>query len=387
MVCAAREVGAVRRELTVAGVLRAYADAVRPGLSAASRKMLTSLTQCRTAALGGHLALCGACGHHELRYHGCRDRHCPTCAAGRTARWLAARERELLPVPCYQVVFTVPAQLRALARVLPAEVYGTLMQVAVRALQDALTTKYEARFAITSVLHTWTRELKLHPHVHLMVSAGGLSMDDSAWVSTGSRFLVSNRILEPLFRAKMLAALRKVLACDELDEALRAQLEPMLKAAANKRWVIHISKPAGRGPQAFLRYLARYVFRVAIDDARLVSWRDDEVTWKTRGGKTATLSGKDFVRRFAQHALPKGFRKVRHCGLMAPGNKARLAKARGLLGAPEPQPERQQAPDPTLDPSDLREPLPICPSCGERAVEHWPLPQVRGPPMSPLVAA
>lgn len=195
--------------LTVVGVLRAYGDVVRPGLPVRSRAMLTSLTRCRTPALGGHLAVCGACGHRELRYHGCRDRHCPTCAAGRTVRWLADRERLLLPVPCFQVVFTVPAQLRPLARLLPRLVYGAVMSVSARVLQDALKTRYDARFAITSVLHTWTRELDLHPHVHHMVSAGGLARDDASWVETGTKWLVATQKLEPLFRARMLASLRK----------------------------------------------------------------------------------------------------------------------------------------------------------------------------------
>lgn len=373
--------------LTVASVLRAYGDAVRPGLSMRSRAMLTSITQCRTPALGGHLALCGACGHQELRYHGCRNRHCPTCAAGRTVAWLAAREKLLLPVPCFQVVFTVPAELRPLARLLPRLVYGAVMSVSARVLQDALETKYQARFAITAVLHSWTRELDLHPHAHHMVSAGGLALDDGTWVQTGTKWLVATRKLEPLFRARMLAILRRGLGEEEFDADRLARAEAALRAAAAKRWVIHVTQPDGRGPTTFLRYLARYVYRVAMDDRRLLRWDGDRVTFRTRGSATKTLSGWEFARRFLQHALPKGFRKVRHYGLFAPSNKARLVRARALLDAPEPAPDRETAPDPMQDPDDERPPLPTCRACGERAVKRLPLPLVRGPPRRQGVAA
>ena len=188
-------------------------------------------------------------------------------------KWLAERQDKLLPVPHFQVVFTLPSELRALAQAAPAVVYSLLMSSAVKSLQSVLTTQYGARFAVTAVLHTWTRELLLHPHVHIMVSAGGLSLDDTSWVPTGEDFLVSTRKLAPLFRGRMLSGLRAAIRIGELDlvEPLASRREPLLQAAASKTWVVHVEPPKKRSPGVIMKYLARYLFRVAIDDRRLLA--------------------------------------------------------------------------------------------------------------------
>lgn len=369
---------------TVASILRAHGAALRPALPWPQQRLLDILPFCRTPALGGHLAKCGTCGYQEVHYNPCQDRHCPTCSGARTAKWLDQRRDKLLPVPHFQVVFTLPQELRPLARASPRQVYALLISTAVDSLQAVLRTQYQARFAITAVLHTWTRELNLHPHVHVVVSAGGLSLDDSSWVPTAESFLTSTRKLAPLFRGKMLSGLRQARRSGKLtlEDPLASQWEPLLQAAAKKTWVIHVEPPNNRSPGALMKYLARYLFRVAIDDRRVLAHDGQKVTIRTRDKATTTMTGAEFVRRFVQHALPKGFRKVRYYGLLAPGNvNTRLVRAFELLGAERPQRDKPEpAPDPTCDPFDDREPRRRCPRCGQRAIELWRLPPDRGPP-------
>ena len=231
-------------------VLRDHGAEVRPSLPWPQRRLLDRLPVCRTPVLGGRLRHCDRCGHAEVHYHSCQDRHCPTCSGARTARWLQERQSRLLPVPHFHMVFTLPEQLRPLARAAPAVLYDQLMSSAVRSLQAVLQTEHQARFAVTAVLHTWTRELLLHPHVHVVVSAGGLSLDDDRWVSTSESFLVSNRKLAPLFAGKMLSALRRARRAGklELDGPLEARWERLLDAAAGKTWVVHVDSPKRRSP-------------------------------------------------------------------------------------------------------------------------------------------
>jgi len=325
---------------------------------------------------------CASCGLREVHYYPCQDRHCPTCSGARTAKWIDARQDKLLPVPHFQVVFTLPDELRALARAVPRPVYNSLMSAAASSLQDVLRTEYGARFAVTAVLHTWTRKLLFHPHVHMIVSAGGLSLDDSSWISTSESFLTSTRKLAPLFRGRMLSALRSARNSGKLEliDPLAARWEELLEGAAKKTWVVHIDAPKKRSPGTLLKYLARYLFRVAIDDRRILAHDGHTVTIRTRGKATTTMPGETFVRRFAQHALPSGFRKLRHYGLLAPGNaQKRLARAFELLGAePSQAPRRIPAPDPREDPRDAH--ILRCPRCGERAVKILLLQPQRGPP-------
>jgi hypothetical protein len=373
----------------VASILRAHGPAVRQGLPWPQRRLLDLLPFCRTPALGGHRAKCTACGHQEVHHNPCQDRHCPTCSGARAARWLDQRRDKLLPVPHFQVVFTLPQELRPLARAAPRQVYDLLISAAVDSLQAVLRTQYQARFAITAVLHTWTRELHLHPHVHVVVSAGGLSLDDDRWVPTTESFLTSTRKLAPLFRGKMLSGLRRARGTGKLDlvDPLASQWEPLLQAAADKTWVIHVEPPNKRSPGTLLKYLSRYLFRVAIDDRRVLAHDGQQVTIRTRGKATVTMAGETFVRRFVLHALPKGIRKVRYYGLLAPSNvRTRLVRAFELLGAGPPRAEHHEpAPDPTCDPLDDREPRRRCPSCGQRAIEMWRLPPDRGPPAAAVM--
>ena len=368
----------------MASILRVHGPAVRQGLPWPQGRLLDILPFCRTPALGGHLASCTACGHQEVHHNPCQDRHCPRCAAARAARWLEQQKEKLLPVPHFQVVFTLPQELRLIARASPRAVYGLLMRSAVASLQAVLSSQYQARFAITAVLHTWTRERLFHPHVHVVVSAGGLSLDDRRWVQTGTSFLVSTRKLAPLFRGKLLSSLRKVRNNGDLVlvDPLASQWESVLNKAAGKTWVIHVEPPQRRSPGTLLKYLARYVFRVAIDDRRVVAHDGHTVTIRTRGKATTTMTGETFVRCFVQHAVPKGLRKVRYYGLLAPSNVGtRLTRAFELLGTTRPRPaDASPAPDPTCDPTDDREPRRRCPNCGQRAIELWRLAPQRGPP-------
>lgn len=363
-------------------MLRSHAAQVRPTLPWPQQRLLERLPKCRTPALGGRLLQCDHCGHEEVHYHPCQDRHCPTCAGARTARWVDERQDKLLPVPHFQVVFTLPEQLHGIARAAPGLVYGQLMSAAASTLQDVLRTQYKARFAITAVLHTWTREMHLHPHVHFIVSAGGLALDDSAWVATSDSFLVSTRKLEPLFRGRMLSGLRAARNGGKLNlvDPLASRWESLLDTAYRKTWVIHVEPPKKRSPGTLLKYLARYLFRVAIDDFRVLSHDGSTVTIRTRGDATVTMSGESFARRFAQHALPKGFRKVRHYGLLAPANiNTRLPLAFEQLGA-IPASVHPKAPDPRRDPTEP--PMVRCPRCGSTAVIITVLCPTRGPPRS-----
>ena len=343
---------------------------------------MNAIERCRTAALGGHVARCenSDCGHTHVFYNSCRDRHCPRCQGAASRDWLAEREAELLPVPYFHVVYTLPAKLRDVAYQNKAVVYGLLMKVAAEAtLQIAADPKrLGARIGITAVLHTWGSAMTHHPHVHMIVPGGGLSEDGSRWVAAKPGFLVHVNVLSTLFRGKFIAGLSEAHAQGRL--AFHNHLAGLTDRRAFKRflgplrhskWVVYC-KPPFAGPEQVLRYLSRYTHRVAISSRRLVAANDGGVSFRWKDyriegpgrWKTMTLHPHEFIRRFLLHVLPKGFHRIRHYGLFANGNRAEaLARARDLLGVAS-----VPKTDPTPEPGD-DEPRPLptsCPCCGGR---------------------
>ena len=299
------------------------------------RRALHDLAACRTAALGGHVSGCDHCGYEHFTYHSCRNRSCPQCHTVATAAWSAARETELLPIPYFHVVFTLPAELRELVRAHQRVALALLMATAAESLQALAADAHYVggRLGILAVLHTWTRALVYHPHVHCLVPGGGLAPDGQTWAAARADFLVPVRALSVHFRVRFLAR-------------LRAQLPDVVVPPSVWRtpWVVYC-KPAVQGSGAVLRYLARYVHRVAITNARLVSVTPDAVTFRYRDRRDAgagawrpmTLSADEFLRRFLQHVLPRGFHKVRYYGIWHPSAaplRARLTLALASPAAP-----------------------------------------------------
>lgn len=326
--------------LELADVFRAHGDAFRKthALSSHQLEVMHAIERCRTAALGGHLDVCLQCGDARPSYNSCRDRHCPKCQALRQAQWVAERQTRILPVHHFHVVFTVPGALKPLAKANAEVFYAQLF----RAAADTLLAlgvdekRLGAQLGITAVLHTWTRELKFHPHLHCVVTGGGLSSDGTRWVAAPGRYLFPAKVLSRLFRGKLLAALdaahrRGALHGPAAESEAFAQLKAELY---EKEWVVYAKRPFG-GPAQVFGYLGRYTHRVAISNQRLKSMDERGVRFVTRGDATATLAPDEFIGRFLQHILPPGFVKIRHFGLLAAGNvNTRLERARALLGPP-----------------------------------------------------
>ncbi len=375
----------------VADVLRSYGSKYEEvyGTSAQQRRVLRDLVLCRTRALGGHKSRCDHCGHEEIAYNSCRNRHCPKCQAMARVEWLAARERDLLPVPYFHVVFTLPEALGPLALQNPRRVYGMLF----RAVAETLLTLARdpqhlgAEIGFLAVLHTWGQSLQLHPHVHCVVPGGGLAPDGSRWIECKPDFFLPVRVLSRLFRNKFLAFLRDAfehgkLACHgELrDLAQPHNWSRFLAALRQRDWVVYAKPPFG-GPLQVLKYLARYTHRVAISNQRLVAFEDGRVTfrWKDYAHENQerimTLDALEFIRRFLLHTLPRGFQRLRHFGFLA--NRVRvekLSRCRMLLGQTEAsQPEPGEEPPPTAAlpaPQETEQTCPACKTGRMRFVEH-----------------
>jgi hypothetical protein len=346
--------------LEVQGILRAAGPAYRQAharaLSAAQKKAMRDIEQCRTEALGGHLAVCDRCLQSRYSYHSCRNRHCPKCQGERTRRWLEVQRARLLPVPYYLLTFTLPAELRPLACSRPRLLYSILMKAAAAALLKLTADPKHlgATPGIIAVLHTWTRAMLYHPHAHLLVTAGGLTPDGEGWRKPHNpRFLVPGYALSTIFRAKVRDALAKA---DLLGSVPRELF------TAAKPWVVHV-KHAGSG-QRVLEYLARYVFRIAISNSRIESFDGEQVAFRYRDNRTqqvkqCSLTAAAFIARFLLHVLPPHFTKVRHYGIYSPSRGVELGRLRQLL-----------APPPTQAPSAIAEPAPApmrpperCPLC------------------------
>jgi len=335
--------------LEVAEIIRRHGAAGRAALGhrllPSQARALRDLVACRTAACGGQLTQCTACGGQVYRYHSCRNRHCPKCGGDQTARWLERHRARLLPCVHYLITVTLPPELRALAFTHQATVYGGLIRSAAAAVQRlAADPRYVgAQVGCIAVLHTWTRALLYHPHVHLIVTAGGLSADRTRWVRPRNpAFLVPVRALSVIVRAKMGAALKRAGLLDQIPGAVWTT-----------PWVVH-AQPAGNGTRV-LDYLARYLFRVAISNSRVEQIDADHVTFRYRDSRTqairrATLTGVEFLRRFLQHVLPPRFTKVRYFGLWSRTRRNDLHHARELLDtacAPAATPPVPPIPRPT----------------------------------------
>ena len=352
--------------LEVADILRrygqSYLDACGSAVPLRHRRVIQALVACRTAQLGGHLYACDHCGHQQYAYHSCRNRHCPKCHGNDMETWLGQRHSELLPAPYFHLVFTLPQVLRRMVRRHPHVLYSIIMQSAAEALQKlAMDPRYVGgRIGILAVLHTWSRTLEYHPHVHCLVPGGGVDQD-GRWVAARKDYLVPVRALSRLFRGIFLSRARLALP----DEVWPASLW-------KQEWVV-FAKPTLRRPDAVLNYLGRYVHRVAIANSRLLAIDDGRVVFRYRRAgdpqsRTMTLPAHEFIRRFLQHVLPDGFHKVRYYGLWAPSQRHNLRRLQNDLRQQddiEPgESSRNEPPDENRQPesSTCKGPL-RCPEC------------------------
>ena len=367
--------------LEVADIFRVAGPAYRAShagqLSLHQLKVMSAIENCRTAALGGHLEACEDCGHRRIAYNSCRNRHCPKCQGAAARTWLAAREADLLPVGYFHVVFTVPAAIADIAFHNKAAVYDLLFHAAAKTMLTIAADPRHlgARIGITAVLHTWGSALTHHPHVHMIVPGGGISLDGERWISSRPTFLVPVRVLGKLFRRLFITGL--IALHDQGRLAFFGGLAPLadrrtflrhLSPVRSKRWVVY-AKPPFSGPAAVLAYLSRYTHRIAISNRRLLAFDEASVIFRykdyRRDGadrhQAMTLAADEFIRRFLIHVLPRGFHRIRHYGLLsATARKPNLARARELLAAAPPS--NNDEPD---KPRDVRPP---CPCCGGHMV-------------------
>jgi len=371
----------VRQALEVADIFRRHGPAWRAThaghVSLAQLKAMSAIETCRTAALGGHLEGCEDCGYRRIAYNSCRNRHCPKCQGAAAREWLAAREADLLPVGYFHVVFTLPSEVADIAFHNKAVVYDLLFKTASETMMTIAADPQHlgARIGITAVLHTWGSAMTHHPHIHMIVPGGGISLDGARWVSSKPAFLLPVLVLGALFRRLFLTRLLELHTAGRLQffgdhsglndqRAFARHLAPIRK----KKWVVY-AKPPFSGPEAVLAYLSRYTHRIAISNRRLISFDEAGVTFRykdyRRSGadrhRTMTLHADEFIRRFLVHVLPQGFHRIRHYGLLASaGRKANVARARELLAVP--MTDEPTAPDVPSDPK------PPCPCCGGRMV-------------------
>jgi predicted Zn-ribbon and HTH transcriptional regulator len=370
-----------RPVLEVADIFRdrgpAWRQAHAGHVSLDQLKVMSAIERCRTAALGGHVARCEDCGYTTIAYNSCRNRHCPKCQSAAAKQWLADREAELLPVPYYHVVFTLPAVIADIAYQNKAVVYDLLFKVSAETmLTIAADPKHMGgRIGITSVLHTWGSALTHHPHVHMIVPGGGISPDGERWVSCRPGFFLPVRVLSRLFRRLFLEKLIATHQAGRLSffddhaylaeaQSFAAYLAPLRKAD----WVVYAKRPF-RGPEAVLAYLSRYTHRVAIANSRLIAFDQHGVTFKWKDYrieghdryKQMALATDEFIRRFLIHVLPKGLHRIRHYGLFTKSSCAdNIARARELLAASNSQSEPSSAAADSSKPS--------CPCCGGRMI-------------------
>jgi hypothetical protein len=364
-----------------------------PVLTAEQRRAVRDLVACLTAALGGHITACDQCNDRRVAYNSCRNRHCPKCQGTRTALWLEREAAHVLPVQYFHVVFTLPEDVAALALQNPRTIYGLLFRASWETLRDVAADPKHlgAEVGVLAVLHTWGQGLQHHPHVHCVVTGGGLACDPTGAVATPPRwracrpgFFLPVRVLSRVFRGKFLAGLRRAFGAGALrffgacsGPADAAAFGRWLRPLYAREWVVYAKPPFG-GPGVVLKYLARYTHRVAISNRRLVSWAGGVATFTgkdyARGGRTRThqLSGAEFVRRFLMHVLPRGFVKVRHYGLLANRQREqKLAAVRWLLGV--------VSPTPVAEPVGARRAR-RCPRCGcGRLIVVAELPRPSGP--------
>ena len=363
---------------------------------------MSAIENCRTAALGGHVERCEDCAYTTIAYNSCRNRHCPKCQGAAAKQWLAERQADLLPVPYYHIVFTLPAAISDIAYQNKTVVYNLLFKASAETmLTIAGDPKHlGARIGLTSVLHTWGSTLIHHPHVHMIVPGGGISPDGSRWVSCRSRFFLPWLVLAKLFRRLMLEKLVAAHAAGQLQFfgryshlAKRAAFNAFLAALRKLKWYVYGKRPFA-GPEAVLAYLSRYTHRVAIANSRLIAADVSAVSFKYKDYrvegpdryKVMTLTTDEFIRRFLIHVLPKGFHRIRHYGLFAKTSGAdNIAQARALLNvASQSQTSNAQADNDNAD----KPTTPACPHCGGRMIiietfKRGAIP--RHPPTAPTI--
>ncbi len=368
-----------RPTLEVADILRVqgdrFLDRYRSSFDFQQLKAFRAIQRCRTAALGGHRDQCSRCGYQAISYNSCRNRHCPKCQAQARERWIAARQRDLLDTSYFHVVFTVPHQLNGLALENPRLFYDLLFTATAQTLLEIASDAKHlgAEIGVIAILHTWGQNLLLHPHIHCVIPAGGLSLDHHRWLGPRYPFFLPVKVLSRVFRGKFLAGLqrlhrRKKLCCSGPSAVLAdpQQFAKLLRRLHRHDWVVY-AKPAFGGPLQVLRYLGRYTHRVAISNHRLLTFEADRVRfrWKdyAHGSKQGrmTLAATEFLRRFFLHVLPKGFVRIRHFGFLANRFRAsRLALCRQLLGCSCSMPPEVRSNEVHSDSSSLWH----CPRCG-----------------------
>ncbi|TFG84326.1 MAG: IS91 family transposase [Hyphomicrobiales bacterium] len=373
--------------LEVADIFREHGSQWRTAnaghVSLAQMKVMSAIERCRTAALGGHVEQCEDCRHVRIAYNSCRNRHCPKCQGAVARDWLAARQADLLPVPYYHVVFTLPGPITDIAYHNKAVIYDLLFKAASQAtLTIAADPKHlGARIGITCVLHTWGSAMTHHPHVHMIVPGGGISLDGTGWLNCRPGFFLPVRVLAKLFRRLMLEKLSTAYQAGKLrffgdlahlaaPQAFAAFLAPLRKT----NWFVYAKRPFA-GPQAVLSYLSRYTHRVAIANSRLIKADETGITFRYKDYrleghdryKTMTLTPAEFIRRFLIHILPHGFHRIRHYGLLANGSRVEhIARARHLLAVSHPQKQDTDEENTGADePDGLPHP---CPCCGGRMI-------------------
>jgi Putative transposase/Transposase zinc-binding domain len=379
-----------RPALEVADIFRGHGATWRAAnaghVSLAQLKVMNAIESCRTAALGGHVARCEDCAHTIIAFNSCKNRHCPKCQGAAARTWMEEREAELLPVPYFHVVFTLPSAIGSIAYQNKHVIYELLFKASAETMQTiAADPKHlGARLGITAVLHTWGSAMTHHPHVHMIIPGGGLSSDGKQWIAAKPNFFLPVLVLSKLFRRLMLEKLVASHKGGKLafygEHAILADpiaFAKLLKPLKRTRWFVYSKRPFA-GPKAVLAYLSRYTHRVAISNGRLIGADENGITFRVKDYridgpdryKTMTLAPGEFIRRFMLHVLPKGFHRIRHYGLLARGAaKAQtLARVRELIAAAKPQPVTPKQQDTNNPAASADKPIHPCPCCGGRMV-------------------
>jgi len=377
-----------RPVLEVADVFRSHGPAWRRAnaghVNLGQLKVMSAIESCRTAALGGHVVRCEDCSHTQIAYNSCRNRHCPKCQGSQALAWMEERKAELLGVPYFHLVFTLPVRIAAIAYQNKAVIYDLLFKASSQTMLTiaADPKRLGVKIGFTSVLHTWGSAMTHHPHVHMIVPGGGISLDGTRWIGCRPKYLLPVKVLSRLFRPLMLEMLvaahdagRLQFFGDHAHLADKAAFKAYLAPLHRTKWFVYCKRPFA-GPEQVLAYLSRYTHRVAISNSRLIAADATGVTFRYKDYrikgpgryKTMTLKPGEFIRRFLIHVLPNGFHRIRHYGLLASGTKAQtIARARELIAAAKPTQtaHKQQAPDSAAAPDQPPHP---CPCCGGRMI-------------------
>lgn len=394
--CPATAPGTAEVRPEVADIFRRFGPAYlrREHLPPQVAKVLRNIVRCRTAALGGHASVCETCGGKWLHYNSCFDRHCPTCQGPLAVVWTSECLERLVETHHFHLVTTCPEELQPLALANQALVYDLLLRATGETLLELAASRWKALPAITAVLHTWNRQMGYHPHVHCVVTGGGLSFDGSRWVTSKSDFLFPVKVVSKLVRGKVMHGLLRAYEAGQLRfVGTSAHLDDphAFEALVDKLYATDwysYAKPTFGNAEDILRYLALYTHRVAISSSRIVSVDDDAIVFLTKDGGTCRLHPDEFLRRFLLHVLPQGFRKIRYYGLSAPSNvNTRLRLAQRLAEAMNRRNRRAHRVDPLASGPTSRPTRPRpgdrCPACGIAVLVRQPLPLARAPPVPP----